>query len=112
MKKVILASLYFPFLYANSLPIVNYDPFYKSQKILHTRHASKRQSNSFVLSAIYNNRAFVNNRFYTVGEKIQGYKIKKIYKQSVVLQNRSRLKILHLQKNHLIQIKQAKREEK
>jgi len=112
MRKIFLICISLTFLWANPLPLVNYDPFYKSQKILHVHASNKRQSKSFVLSAIYNNRAFINNRFYTVGEKIQGYKIKKIYKQSVVLQNRSSIKILHLQKKHLIQIKQAKREKK
>jgi len=110
MRKVFLTLLSLTFLWANPLPLVNYDPFYKSKKILHTKARHKRQRTSLVLNAIFNNRAYIGNKFYTVGEKIQGYKIKKVYKQSVVLQNHSSVKILYLQKKHLIQMKEIKKE--
>jgi len=113
MKKTFLLFISFPLLYANSLALVHYDPFYKSQKILHTLTAQRTQNKSLVLSAIFNNQAFINNKFYALGEKIQGYKIKKIYKQAVVLRNHKSLKILHLQqKQHLFTLQSSKRDKK
>jgi len=112
MRKIFFMSLFLSVLSANPLPLVHYDPFYKSQIILHTHTPRKVQNKSFTLSAIFNNHAFINNKFYTVGEKIQGYKIKKIYRHSVVLQHRSSITVLHLQQKHLLEIKQTKREEK
>jgi len=112
MRKIFSVSIFLTVLGANSLPLVHYDPFYKSQIILHTHTQKNVQSKSFALSAIFNNRAFINNKFYTIGEKIQGYTIKKIYKHSVVLQHNSSITVLHLQQKHLLQIKQAKREKK
>lgn len=97
---------------AASLPLVHYDPFYKSQVILHSHKRRILQQNFLALSAIFNDRAFINNKFYTVGEKIQGYRIKKIYKHSVILQHGRHIKVLRLQQKHFLQIKQAKREKK
>jgi len=110
MRKIFFVSIFLTVLGANPSPLVHYDPFYKSQTILHTHTQKKVQRKSFALSAIFNNRAFINNKFYTIGEKIQGYTIKKIYRHSVVLQHRSSITVLHLQQKHLLQIKQAKRE--
>jgi len=112
MRKILFVSIFLTVLGANPLPIVHYDPFYKSQIILHTHTQKMVQGKSFVLSAIFNNRAFINNKFYTIGKKVQGYTIQKIYKYSVVLQHRSSIIVLHLQQKHLFQIKQAKREKK
>jgi len=112
MSKIFVISLLCVVASANSLPLVHYDPFYKSQIILRSHTHKRAQRKPFALSAIFNHRAFINNKFYTIGEKIQGYKIKKIYKNSVVLQHGSIMRVLHLQKKHLLQIKQAKREKK
>jgi len=117
MRKTFFISIFLTALGANSLPLVNYDPFYKSQVILHkhTHIQKKVQNRSLALGAIFNNRAFINNRFYEVGDKIEGYKIKKIYKYSVVLQSHSSIKVLHIQhmqQKHLIKIKQAKKVKK
>ncbi|WP_457748861.1 hypothetical protein [Sulfurimonas sp.] len=110
MKKIYLLSVSLTFLHANTLSLVNYDPFYKSQRILHST-PSKPKNKSLVLNAVFNNKAFINGKFYTVGDKILGYKIKKIYTQSVVIQNRKILKILRLQaKQHQLIITQPKRE--
>lgn len=112
MRKIVFVSLLLGVLYADTLPLVHYDPFYKSQIILHSQKRQSLQHNFFGLSAIFNDRAFINNRFYTVGEKIQGYRIKKIYKHSVVLQHGKHIKVLRMQQKHFLQIKQAKRERK
>jgi len=112
MRKLLFVPLLFTLVSAKSLPLVHYDPFYKSQIILHSHTKKSIQNKSFALSAIFNNRAFINNRFYTVGESVQGYKIKKIYKQSIVLQHGNTLIMLPLQKKHILKIKQAKREKK
>ena len=114
MRKIFSVSIFLTVLGANSLPLVHYNPFYKSQIILHkhTHIQVKVQNKSLALGAIFNNRAFINNRFYKIGDKIQGYKIKKIYKHSVVLQSHNSIKVLHMQQKHLIKIKQAKKVKK
>jgi len=112
MRKIFSISIFLTVLGANSLPLVHYDPFYKSKIILHTHTQKSLQRKSFALSAIFNNQAFINGKFYAIGDKIQGYKIKNIYKNSVVLQHGNSITVLHLQKKHLLKIKQAKREKK
>ncbi len=109
-KSTLLTFVPFVFLDASTLPLIKYDPFYKSQAILRTSTDIKVQKESLVLDAIFNNKAFINGKFYAAGDKIGEYTIKKVTKESVVLQNKKRIKILRLkQKQHQLIIKQQKR---
>lgn len=110
MRKIFFISIYLTIASANPLPLVHYDPFYKSQIILHTHTHKRVQNRSLTLSAIFNNRAFINNKFYTIGEKIRGYRIEKIYRHYIVLQGHNSIIVLHMQKKHLLQINNKKKE--
>ncbi len=113
MRKSLLLFVSFILLHANALPFVHYDPFYKSQKILHTSIEKKAEKKSLILNAIFNNKAFIDGKFYTIGDNIGAYKIKKINKEFVVIQNHKIIKVLRLQqKQHQLIIKQQKREKK
>ena len=97
-------------LLSDTLPPVNYDPFYKAQKLLKKPKRVQIFSKPIKLKvyAIYNNRAYINGKFYKIGDKIAGYKIYKIYDSYVVLKRKSKLKILHLVKNRILKMRKEK----
>jgi len=51
-------------------------------------------SGSFILGAIINESALINNKWYKVGETVNGYKILKINQKTVSLKNASGSKVL------------------
>jgi len=65
----------------------------------------KMDSETFVLKAIMNNRAFINNEWVKVGEKIGSYTLVDIMDDSVYLKDRNRSKMIFFKtKNSKIKI--------
>ena len=92
---------------SNTLPPINYDPFYKAQKLLKKPKKIQVFSKPIQLKlyAIYNNRAYINGKFYKIGDKIYGYRVYKIYDNYVVLKRNSKLKVVYLIKNRILKMR-------
>jgi len=75
-----------------------YDPFKIAKPIIKTGNAltTSYKSDQINLQTILNKRAFINSRWYNTGDKIQGYKIDFISKNSVVLSKGLSKKIIKI----------------
>lgn len=100
MKKI--ALLLFPFVVVAeslNLPVV-YDPFQGVQHFIKKEHttqsATKKQKVPLVVSAIFNNKAFINKKFYTIGEKIGKYRLVGIKSTYVILEGANHRVLLPL----------------
>lgn len=63
-----------------------YDPFATAKPILkQSQIIKKKYHQKILLQTILNDKVFIQNRWYTKGDAIQGYKIKQIFKNSVLL---------------------------
>ncbi len=104
MRLFLLSTMLYLSLFAEVLPLpVKYDPFYKAQKLLKKKKAKSFSGTlKLTLSAIYNERAYINGKFYKVGDKIEGYKIYKIGKNFVILKKRGKKRVLYLVKNKIL----------
>ncbi len=73
-----------------------YDPFKTAKPIIKSKKVVKDsyESDEINLQTILNKRAFINSRWYNTGEKIQGYKIEYINKNSITLSKNMTKKIL------------------
>lgn len=80
--------------------VVKYDPFYKGAKVVQMSMAQKEQSDVFYISSILNNKAFINSRWYGVGDEVLGYKIISIHKESVLVKNGSKVIKLGIKRNN------------
>ncbi|WP_187647363.1 hypothetical protein [Nitrosophilus labii] len=111
MRLFLLSTMLYLSLFAEVLPLpVKYDPFYKAQKLLKKKKKIKSVSRTLklTLSAIYNERAYINGKFYKVGDKIEGYKIYKIGKNFVILKKRGKKRVLYLVKNKILKTMEYK----
>ena len=97
-----MALVLYPFLVVAEslqLPVV-YDPFegvqHRIKKEHKTRSATKKQKISLVVSAIFNNKAFINKKFYTIGEKIGKYRVVEITSTYVILEGANHKVLLPL----------------
>jgi 2-oxoglutarate dehydrogenase complex dehydrogenase (E1) component-like enzyme len=80
---------------------INYSPFsVEAAKAFHSGDdildSIKITSSEPTLKAIFNRKAFIDDRWYSTGDKIGKYEIKKIYINSVALQDNNLIKTLHL----------------
>lgn len=79
---------------------VKYDPFHKAQKII--KSAKKSAKGNFrikrrlALGGIFNGKAFINGRFYRVGDRVDGAKIVAIKDRYVILLRDGKMRILPL----------------
>ena len=94
-------------LYANVLDLpVHYDPFQKAKKIVKQKSAplmqSKAPSVRLDLIAIFNNKAYINGKFYTIGQKVYGYRLVAIKDRYVVLKKGRQVKILPLVEKKIV----------
>lgn len=113
MKKI-LFLFFATVLFSKTLPLsVKYDPFSKTQEIIN-KTAKKRVSNSekhhfnLKVYAIYNNKVFINSKFYKTGDMIYGYKVYKIGKNYVILKRKNRFKVVNLVKNGILKIRKKR----
>jgi len=59
----------------------------------------KKIKTKLVLHSILNNKAYINDRWISIDEKIMGYQLKYIGKNGVVLRNKNMIEKLFLHKN-------------
>ena len=109
--KTLLSLLFALALFANVLDLpVEYDPFYKASRII--QHTKKGRKNiqpvvkPLYLYAIFNNQAYINGKFYQIGEQVEGYRLISIKKNYVILRKGERMKLLPLLKNNILQIRE------
>ncbi len=86
---------------------VPYDPFAPAQKIIKkSRHApipSRPYHSPLHLLAIFGDKAYIDGRFYHVGDRVGGYRIAKIGDNYVLLEKKGKMKILFLAKKRILQ---------
>ena len=65
----------------------------------------KKDEDTFILSAIINNSALINNKWIKLGEKVNGYKLSDIMDDSVYLVDNNKSKLIFFkQKNAKIKL--------
>ena len=91
------------------------EPFVRLQKNDESAVATfvipeKTQDAKVQLHAIVNGKAFINDKWYAIDEKVMGYSVKSIDAQSVELANENNIKklFLHDKKDNFIQIEERK----
>ncbi len=82
------------------LKIPQYDPFKRAAPLLKKKRVTRRVDKPapLVLSAVLNERAFINGKWYENGDLLPEGKIVKVNSKSVYLKQGKKIKILHLQK--------------
>lgn len=89
---------------------VEYDPFHKASRIIqHSAKSHKRISQTekpLYLYAIFNNQAYINGKFYTRGEQIDGYTLLSIKKNYIILKKGEKIKILPLLPKNILEIRE------
>ena len=87
-----------------TVTILKYDPFFtkyeKKQLQKHYFHVQKKKKKrALKLVSILGNRAFIDGMWFAKGDKIDGYKIKKVFPNRVVLYMQNKIKVLKFEKN-------------
>lgn len=79
---------------------VKYSPFkvdaLKTTILSSTNSVNSTPTTQWILKAILNKKAFINNAWYGVGETVGEYKLKNIYDNGIVLENGKITKTLKL----------------
>ncbi len=70
---------------------VKYDPFQRGQEVVKKAFENKQQEKTFNIISILNNRVFVNSHWYSVGDKVNGYKIIQIGEKSILAKNSEKI---------------------
>lgn len=85
---------------------VNYNPFLKKTRLIDGKVQPIQKNKTIELKAIFNDKAFITNKWYTKGESVAGYKIYSVDTMSVVLKKGSEFKTLQLaQADKIMKIK-------
>jgi len=105
MKKIIIAIfLLSTTIIAKPLHIVHYDPF-KKAKVLLKRTAPKTiyfQHKTLKITAIFNNRAYINGRFYGINSIVNGYKIIHIHDKFIQVKKHGKISTIPLIKQNFL----------
>jgi len=89
-----------------TVTMLKYDPFFtkyeKKQSYKHSfiiQKKTKTKKRKLKLVSILGNRAFIDGRWLGKGNKIHGYKIKKVLQNKVVLFKQNKIKVLRFEKS-------------
>lgn len=87
-----------------TVTILKYDPFFeKYEKKQLQKHDSIirriRKERALRLVAVLGKRAFIDGMWFGKGDKIHGYKIKKVFQNRVILYKQNKIKVLRFEKN-------------
>ena len=111
--RVSLFFLFFLPLFASSLPLpVKYDPFHKAEKILKEKKVIRKIEKKpikLTLGAIYNNKVYINGKFYKVGDRVGEYRVFKIAKDFVILNGKGKSLRLYLVERKIFKEMEQKR---
>lgn len=91
------------------LSIPKYDPFKRAKPLLKRKKSGKSTYKPLPvqLTAIMNNKAFINGRWYKKGDSISEGKLIKVNRTSVYLKQGKKIKILPLKKSkNILEISQ------
>lgn len=82
------------------LKISTYDPFKRAKPLLiqKSTKAAVAKPKPLEVIAVMNNKAFINNRWYTKGDTLYQGKITKITQKSVYLKKGTKTTVLHIKK--------------
>ena len=69
---------------AKEIVHVKYDPFQKAQVVVSKAIVVMEQEKTLHVASILNNKVFVNSRWRSVGEEVDGYKIIQIREDSLL----------------------------
>ena len=85
---------------------VKYDPFKKGEEVVQKIFNKKRQDKTLYVTAILNNKVFINSRWYRVGDKVAGYKILQLKEDSILVKNSKKvLKFSIKRRNNIVKVK-------
>ena len=80
--------------------VLKYDPFFpnnkKEDKKIKKNHIKQTAVENYKLKAILNQKAFINKKWYKIGDIIDSYKIDKIGSEKVLLVRGKKSKVLSL----------------
>lgn len=83
---------------------LEFKKFYKKENIDFSKHLNnfeEKRNELFILKAIIGQKAFINNKWFKLNDKIERFTLKKIDKTTVVLENKFKKISLNLiKKNH------------
>jgi len=87
-----------------TITVLKYDPFFeKHEKKQLQKHGliihRIRKKRGLRLVAVLGKRAFIDGMWFGKGDKIDGYKIKKVFQNRVILYKQNKIKVLRFEKN-------------
>ena len=103
---------------------INYDPFNTIKEVVNKQDSKKikmklkkkrviykkrkRIERKMIVKAIFGKNAFINNKWYSEGQKIGSYRINEIANKTIVLQRGKKIKEIGLIKKSLFRVKDKK----
>ena len=104
MNKIILIFIIATITEAKVIDIIHYDPFLKAKIILQTDTKMPEPSvyhpKRFSISAILNNKVYINGKFYKKNDIIYGYKIVRVSDKYIRVIKNNKNRIIWLIKPH------------
>lgn len=86
-----------------------YDPFQKGKKIVAKMISVKKPIKALHVTTILNNKAFINSKWNSVGDTIEGYKIVQITNSSVLARKNGKIVKIGIEKSKkLLKIRDKK----
>ncbi|WP_331775718.1 hypothetical protein [Sulfurospirillum sp. 1612] len=90
----------------NKIVVLNYNPFVVTKKVKGTTTSvmstSNKQASPIHFVMVLNHSAFINGHWYKVGERVAGYKIKKIFTDKIKIEKKGVTRTLYLKKKQQI----------
>lgn len=87
----------------------NYDPFEKGKKVVLKTIEAKAPTKVLHVTTILNNKAFIESKWYKVGDSVKGYKIVQITANSVLTKKSGKIVKLGIKKSEkLLKIRDKK----
>lgn len=90
-----------------------YDPFAKAKPILlkkitkDTKVVKRKRKRPIIIQTILNKKAFINNRWFGVGDRVFGYLIKSIKRDAIfILKNHKWVKISMKKRKNIVTVKE------
>ncbi|MCF6201674.1 MAG: hypothetical protein L3J42_06090 [Hydrogenimonas sp.] len=88
---------------SSKVPIKLYDPFKRAASLVKSKKRGYRRASSLPrVSALMNDKAFVNGRWVHVGETVAGFKIAEIKDSGVVLKKGKTVRYVPVTKNRRV----------
>jgi len=111
MKKVILLCFVLSTIVAaKSLSLIHYDPFQKAKVLLKRVAVQKTEfvEKSLQVEAIFNKKAYIDGKFYTLYSVVNGYKIVGIYDKYIRVRKNGKITKVPLITSNFLKTKSTK----